>query len=35
MTRRVAEVSAEAERTGQRSAQVRDDTAGLNDRWAS
>jgi hypothetical protein len=30
MTRRIGEVSAEAERTGQHSAQVRDDTAGLN-----
>jgi methyl-accepting chemotaxis protein len=30
MTRRISEVSAEAERTGQRSAQVRDDTAALN-----
>jgi methyl-accepting chemotaxis protein len=30
MTRRIGEVSAEAERTGQRSTQVRDGTAGLN-----
>jgi methyl-accepting chemotaxis protein len=30
MTRRIGEVSAEAEQTGQRSAQVRDDAAGLN-----
>ncbi len=29
MTRRIGEVSAEAERTGQRCAKVRDDTAGL------
>lgn len=35
MTRRIGDVSAEAERTGQRSAQVRDNTAALNDEVAA